>query len=603
MDGHLSIGGNTPITRIGASQDGAILSLGANGPRSLAQYFGPAGEGHTLTLHVQTIHGKITFSVADSIISIGDKHVDFNVPMSGRKLLADISSGDRFILAMSKPISDVSGLEGWLKKQDAQACVAFASRMALRIIPLLHSKYFGDRDTGPILASIYAIAAAWTVGTWPKFIDQIGHSDILALYPTIHEIVVAVPGVDSLALIETHEFDPQDDTIHLVAMDLAGSVETCLQEYDDQSVLDAWDAFRTDMQFLSNVGADAEFGHLASLSQTPLWPKGIPKTVARHWTTMKTFLLSKNEDWQVWIEWYEDRLWGRPAHADFEAKRLLTVEEAVRHPSDADTRIDPSRINSNIKTLIDNHLAECFPLRQILVLNTESGQIELASVRISDEPLYERICIQIEDSLEPFSSLQYSNIYSEILSPVRLLSFALEKRRHIPMIVHRRVAQVLREIDRLILNDDALSDFNVRTLREDLNYAVTAIPESVPAVAEEVAKRSRARMNELAESDRQEIRQAAELLAERSDESLAELVTEGVDALQGRGEDLDIVANEGVRIYTLGWMLFRLPDLRSILDRLTASADIVSKLNNAMNAAENIKGVLLRLFAGSGSGG
>lgn len=42
----------------------------------------------------------------------------------------------------------------------------------------------------------------------------------------------------------------------------------------------------------------------------PVWPTGAPDWVDRSWAQMKSALLALDEDWQVWTDWYEDRLRG-----------------------------------------------------------------------------------------------------------------------------------------------------------------------------------------------------------------------------------------------------------------------------------------------------
>ena len=50
-----------------------------------------------------------------------------------------------------------------------------------------------------------------------------------------------------------------------------------------------------------------------------LWRmNGRPKPIEEAWTRLKTVLLAASDGWDVWIEWYEDRLAARPADLDLE---------------------------------------------------------------------------------------------------------------------------------------------------------------------------------------------------------------------------------------------------------------------------------------------
>lgn len=55
----------------------------------------------------------------------------------------------------------------------------------------------------------------------------------------------------------------------------------------------------------------------------PLWPDGMPGDLAADWQTLKADLLSRNEDWDIWTDWYEDRLAGRPPEAKLDRARIM----------------------------------------------------------------------------------------------------------------------------------------------------------------------------------------------------------------------------------------------------------------------------------------
>jgi hypothetical protein len=53
-------------------------------------------------------------------------------------------------------------------------------------------------------------------------------------------------------------------------------------------------------------------GGAAALAQLELWPGGAPpEWMARRWGTLKRDLIGAGLGWEVWVDWYEDRLWGR----------------------------------------------------------------------------------------------------------------------------------------------------------------------------------------------------------------------------------------------------------------------------------------------------
>ena len=86
-----------------------------------------------------------------------------------------------------------------------------------------------------------------------------------------------------------------------------------------------------------------------NLMGQPVWPEGTPLGVAELWSDLKRILLSLDQDWQVWTNWYDDRLRGaahpdaRPLIAELELKRIL-IPDAVWDEG-------PSVVNSRIAEL------------------------------------------------------------------------------------------------------------------------------------------------------------------------------------------------------------------------------------------------------------
>ena len=78
------------------------------------------------------------------------------------------------------------------------------------------------------------------------------------------------------------------------------------------------DARMADARLLK-VESDVE-----TIADAPLWPDGEPEWTdrnpstyaAEHWRKLKESLLSANQGWEVWIDWYDDRLGGRVADED-----------------------------------------------------------------------------------------------------------------------------------------------------------------------------------------------------------------------------------------------------------------------------------------------
>ena len=95
--------GDVPLQRILHQAGSATLRFNYdNAALSLKDYFGAGGAGRHLTIWAQTAGGRASFP-ASAVASAGGNYVNFNVPSGANALFAGIGSGDRFILALTRP--------------------------------------------------------------------------------------------------------------------------------------------------------------------------------------------------------------------------------------------------------------------------------------------------------------------------------------------------------------------------------------------------------------------------------------------------------------------------------------------------------------------
>ena len=89
-----------------------------------------------------------------------------------------------------------------------------------------------------------------------------------------------------------------------------------------------WKAVERDAEFLQSVtegGEDPEDGVVA-LSGRALWPGSMPVWAGRTWSDLKDEL-PREEGWEVWVHWYEDRLVGRSPDEASEFERVVVRSE------------------------------------------------------------------------------------------------------------------------------------------------------------------------------------------------------------------------------------------------------------------------------------
>ena len=96
----------TRICQIRSLRNGEHFFLRAKGNVSLVDFFGPGGQGHGYTVHIQTAEGKVDLPVKSNTFYLTDDTITLCVPPEDRHLLNNIETGTRFILAFTRLESD-----------------------------------------------------------------------------------------------------------------------------------------------------------------------------------------------------------------------------------------------------------------------------------------------------------------------------------------------------------------------------------------------------------------------------------------------------------------------------------------------------------------
>ncbi len=78
-----------------------------------------------------------------------------------------------------------------------------------------------------------------------------------------------------------------------------------------------------------------------------LWPTKVPPSLANKWSFVKIELTNAAPHWQVWVDWYQDRIKGKPLVRDIHEKWALLSEE--------DWAKGPSHVNPILKKIEDEY--------------------------------------------------------------------------------------------------------------------------------------------------------------------------------------------------------------------------------------------------------
>ncbi len=122
----------------------------------LGDFFGAGGGGADLTVWVQTAAGTASFA-ASEVRSAGADHVNFEVPVSARAIVGGIGAGDRFVLALTRPISEPAQELAGRELSEELSRRESAQELAGRDVS-------GAADGGDVQGLVLAGAAIWGSG-------------------------------------------------------------------------------------------------------------------------------------------------------------------------------------------------------------------------------------------------------------------------------------------------------------------------------------------------------------------------------------------------------------------------------------------------------
>jgi hypothetical protein len=233
----------------------------------------------------------------------------------------------------------------WLDGQSDDVAVLFAARAALRVLPLIKlSPWQGNpgmrrgnqrMTTHEVVLRVFrAVAAAWAVAAYP------GQRSLLN--NAARGVRVSHGEISTPSLIRAVEFASDAATAEAGAMACASiAISHALDAVGSSKDPKAFELF---LQALATDASllDERFSAV-TLANSKLWPGRIPDWISDNWQELRAELLSQNEDWDVWTEWYDERLAGDLANQEIQIARA-TIENAIWQQS-------PAAVNAHIKEL------------------------------------------------------------------------------------------------------------------------------------------------------------------------------------------------------------------------------------------------------------
>jgi hypothetical protein len=236
-------------------------------------------------------------------------------------------------------------MQRWLDIQPREIALTIAARHSLRVLPLIivyqHDRPARSFFRRKVLPCFRANAVAWAAANFRTHDAQLRE---------------AARGAERDAKAAFFAASMSTDAAFAAAYQAA--YRTAREGYDPEAIF-----FRSPPNYgLSNAAyadgyaaavrasaADADeiegedIPAALDLASEPLWPE-LPAAIRLLWPRLRRTLLEANDSWEVWTEWYDDRLAGRPADPDVELARV-TLPQAL-------WELGPTAVNPELLRLI-----------------------------------------------------------------------------------------------------------------------------------------------------------------------------------------------------------------------------------------------------------
>lgn len=283
------------------------------------------------------------------------------------------------IAAKRSIISSPSDVRNWLRSQTYQVSLIYGVRTALRAVPFLAALSASKRPEGSeigslILSCFRANSLAWIVARYPSRKKSF-RQQIKASFQNLNDQTQGwefeSPAHLAVGRALASAARASEDS-PAIASNAALNIEhgytkvpSLFADLELDSVLD-------DIKLIDE-GLDP-----TDLIQRPLWPNGMPLVSQTDWQELEDGLLSMNEDWFVWTEWYKARVSGRHPIEAIEIARARLASKVWQQA--------PKIVNAKIREIVSEKVQ---PAQSLVPIDnipspfsfqiSEDGKIGLAS--------------------------------------------------------------------------------------------------------------------------------------------------------------------------------------------------------------------------------
>lgn len=301
----------------------------------------------------------------------------------------------------SKPAPDI--IPG--QKLSAQPSLVIALRATLRALPtLFHDALPYDKESREEL-----LVVTWRTMSAVWLATRVG-GEYAALGYLARTVAGAGPNIIDRTSLQFSDavFSTLETAIHVdqaaihaaeVVEASAAALDSALMEYP------LGDAARKtasrDLELLD------EGTQLADLLALPIWHVDPPRQAAGLWSDAREQLLARHENWEVWLDWYEQRLRGTldPTQLDIVRAREATEDDWKKGPAVANAKIRRAIERLTVNPIL-NALSEAAQDENAPPITARGDQLQFAEATQTDDDLIARRPAMIADYKELRSQLR-----------------------------------------------------------------------------------------------------------------------------------------------------------------------------------------------------
>ncbi len=294
-------------------------------------------------------------------------------------------------------------LEKELEKLPYEAVVVFAARNALRVFPMLakHDPVFGYWKKENQACSLLALMQAF---------------QITLLKGAGGQIVVDIDAVVDAAFKASSTIDHAINAVLYAAQTIYSAARVIVADNYLYNYIYGYATYVTKI-FEMEVAWQQDLKKLQqgqSILNLPLWPSEIPKDILILWKKMKSAILDLDHNFQIWVDWYEARLFGDTINVKLEEK-LVNIPKEIRDQG-------VTSINEFLEKITAGKVGR--PLNQVRAIFMGHGEAGKTSLI---HTLFDESVVEGKEKMTPGIEVRKWNVPKDKLKTVAQNNSWLEK--------------------------------------------------------------------------------------------------------------------------------------------------------------------------------